>query len=97
MLLRQINRGITHLLAMYQPIQGELIVQLFNHLLGRVLQGKSGLTKNHLTGTPKTLGEQGIDLVRARQRIKTHQHTRLSPSTVKMHFRVPICIAIVVN
>jgi hypothetical protein len=63
MLLRQINRGITHLLAMHQPIQGELIVQLPNNLLCWILQGKSGLTKNHFTGTLKTLCEEGIDLV----------------------------------
>ena len=63
MLLHQINRGITHLLAMHQLIQGELIIQLLNHLLGRILQGKSGLTKKHFTGTLKTLGEEGMDLV----------------------------------
>ena len=97
MLPRQVNRGITHLLAMYQPIQGELIIQLLNNLLGRILQGKCGLTKPHFTGAPKTLGEEGIDLLQARQRVKAHQNTRLSMSTVKTHLGVPICIAIVVD
>ena len=46
-----------------QLIQGEFIIQLLNNLLGWILQGKSGLTKNNFTGAPKTLGEEGIYLV----------------------------------
>ena len=97
MLLSKVNRGITHSLAMYQKVQGKLIVQLRGTLLGRILERESGLTEHHFTGTAEALRKQGVDLVRTRQGVETNKDTRLSTSTVKTHGGVTRSVAVVVN